>query len=263
MPEKRPLPVVRRYRGLLGRVNHEPTTWVMPLVGPLVRRLLIWFTPSQVRGGEHIPQTGPMICTPNHVSSIDPLLVGVSLAYQGRWPHFLARANLFEHPVLGWLLRSAEQIPVHRGTARAKDALVAADAALERDQAVMIYPEGTITMDPLEWPMVAHTGAARLALRTGAPVIPVGQWGANHALPPRGVHKFKLRRWAVTIIYGPPVDLSDLGGAWQDRAIVHEATVRIMDAITALVEQARGEQAPPDRWHPELERRVPAADAVR
>ena len=213
-------------------------------------------------GSEHIPAAGPAIFVPNHISSLDPPQVGVYLAYNGRWPHFLARANLFEIPILGRLLRAAEQIPVHRRSSRARDALVDADAALQRGQVIVIYPEGTLTFDPDEWPMAGHRGAARLALRTGVPVIPIGQWGANYALPPRKIRPFRWRRAQVTIICGSPVDLGEFGSAWDDREVVRSATVRIMDSITTLVEQARGQTAPVERWHPGLQRRVPRDQAV-
>lgn len=257
-------PVARRrlYRGRLGRVNFEPGNRTLVFAGTLIHRTMRLITRADWGGQANVPQTGPVIFTPNHISSLDPLVIAEFIVYSGRWPRFLARANLFDVPIIRGVLQRAGQIPVHRGSRRAKDALVAADQAIGADRAVIIYPEGTITFDPLEWPMAAHTGAARLALRTGAPVVPIGQWGANYALPPRGIRKFRLRRWPVTVVCGTPVDLSDLDGAWQDRAAVHEATVRIMTAITGQVEQARGAQAPADRWHQKLEKRVPPEQAV-
>lgn len=178
------VPVKRIYRGELGQVNFEPTNRVFRTLVPVVHRLarLLTKTPTW-HGGENLPATGPVIIVPNHISSLDPVMVGEFLAYNGRWPHFLARANLFYLPVLGRLLRSAEQIPVHRGGRHARDALFEAERALYAGEVIVIYPEGTITFDPDEWPMAAHTGAARLALATGAPVIPIGQWGASIAVP--------------------------------------------------------------------------------
>lgn len=206
---------------------------------------------------------GPAIIVPNHISSLDPVLIGVFLAYNGRWPHFLAKESMFRVPVLAWLMRDAQQIPVHRGSVQAKDCLVSARDALQSGQVVVLYSEGTITLDPDEWPMAVHTGAARLALGTGAPVIPVGQWGASFALPPRGIRPLRVGRWPVTIQAGPPVDLTSFGRDPSDRAAVRAASVAIADAITAQVEQIRGVEAPAERWHPRLARRVPRPDAVR
>ncbi len=253
---------VRRYRGELGRVNFEPTGRVFRLSAPIIHRLLRLFTRVQWRGGEALPKTGPAIVVANHISSLDPVLVGEFLIYHGRWPHFLARADLFDGPILGPLLRAAEQIPVHRGTTRAADALKAAEQALARGQLVVIYPEGTITLDPQEWPMAGHTGAARLALRTGVPVLPLGQWGASFVLPPRRSRPFRLRRHQIRMILGARIDLSEFIGREPDRGGARQATVRIMDAITAMTEQARQATAPRDRWLPAKGRRVPRDAAL-
>lgn len=252
----------RIFRGKLGRVNFEPAGFAKQFAAVLLHRGLRLLTRPTWLGAENIPQAGPVIFVPNHISSIDPPLVAEFLVYQGRWPHFLARANLFNSPIVGRVLSAADQIPVERGSSQARDSLIAADAALAAGRAVVIYPEGTITFDPDEWPMAGHTGAARLALRTGAPIIPIGQWGASHALPPRGLRRFRLRRWPVTLICGEPIDLSEFGGRWDDRQTARAATVKIMAAITALVEQARGEQAPELRWHQRRNEHVPPADAV-
>ena len=81
---------------------------------------------------------------------------------------------------------------------------------------VLFYPESTVTRDPEFWPMMAKTGVARLALATGAPVIPVAHWGAQNVLP---YGSFKLRvipRKTVKILAGPPVDLSEFAGRVSD-----------------------------------------------
>ena len=75
---------------------------------------------------------------------------------------------------------------MQRQSAKSADALLAATAAVEQGRAVVIYPEGTITGDPDLWPMQAKTGAARIALRTGCPVMPIGQWGAQELLYGKG-----------------------------------------------------------------------------
>ena len=244
-------------------MNFEPTNPTFRTLVPAIHRLLRLVTKKpDWRGGENLPATGPAIVVANHISSLDPVLLGEFLAYSGRWPHYLARANLFDMKLLGRLLRAAEQIPVYRGSLHAGDALIAAEAALLDGQLVVIYPEGTITFDPDEWPMAPHTGAARLALRTGAPVIPVGQWGANLAVPPRNIRPMRLRRSPVTMVCGPKIDLSEYDADPDRRRAVRDATVHIMDAITTQAELARGAKAPADRWLPRREQRVPRPEAI-
>ena len=178
----------------------------------------------------------------NHISNVDPVLVGAFLAENGIWPRFLAKDSLFGVPVLGRLLRGIGQIPVLRQTAEARDALDHAMATLERGDSVVIYPEGTITKDPEGWPMRGKTGAARLALRTGAVVIPIGQWGAQQILygKRRGCPRI-LPPKRISILVGDPVDLDDLRSS-PTAQNAHVGTERIMAAITGLVEELRQEQ---------------------
>lgn len=258
-------PAPRPYRGRLGRSNTEPTTRLFASLPPIAGALLAPVCRLHYSGQENIPDTGPLILTPNHLCNLDPVVVGHYTAYAGRWPHFLARANLFRVTGLGPLLRGIEQIPVERGSVRAAGSLAAAQQMLAAGRAVIVYPEGTFTYDPDEWPMAGHTGAARLALATGAPVVPIGQWGANFIIPPRHKRRAHLiGRTDVTVRAGRAVDLSDLSGRGEhDRQAVREATVRIMDAICAQTELARGATAPAGRWHPGRRSRVPADEAVR
>jgi 1-acyl-sn-glycerol-3-phosphate acyltransferase len=236
-------------------VNHEPGDRV---IRPLVQALDLVLAPlsrRDWRGQERLPATGGLIVVANHISNADPLALAQFLAYAGRWPRFLAKSSLFRVPVLGRLLRAAAQIPVERSGDHAADALVAARAAVEAGQAVVVYPEGTITFDPDLWPMRGRTGAARLALATGCPVVPVGQWGAEEFLHGRtvGVPRFWVRP-TLRMLVGPPVPLDDLRGRAVDAAVLAEATERIMAALTALVEQLRGETAPVVRLDPRAAR---------
>lgn len=232
-------------------VNHEPGDRT---IRPLIKALNVVLAPLSRRdwvGGEQLPATGGVIVVANHISNADPLALGQFLAYAGRWPRFLAKSSLFGVPVMGRVLRGAGQIPVERGGSHAGDALTAARAALEAGQAVVVYPEGTITFDPELWPMRGRTGAARLALATGCPVVPVGQWGAEEFLRGRTLGLPHL--WArptLRMLVGPPVPLDDLRGRPVDAAVLHEATERIMAALTALVEQLRSAPAPTVRFDP-------------
>ena len=176
-------------------------------------------------------------------------------------PRILAKSTLFHGKGPGgWfvrrVLRGTGQIPVQRHTTDASLALHAAVEALEKGEMVAIYPEGTVTREPDKWPMVAKTGVARLALLSGAPVIPVAQWGAQEILDSYrtpGLHL--LPRHLMTVVAGPPVDLS----VWLDRElsvdVLRDATAAVMAAITDLLEQVRGESAPEQVFEFHSERR--------
>ena len=168
----------------------------------------------------------------------------------GRIPRYLAKAGLFKNKFLGFFLRSAGQIPVYRASKDAVGAYDAAVAAVRDGKCVVVYPEGTITRDPDLWPMVGKSGAARIALATNAPVIPIGQWGAQEVLAPYAKKPDLFPRKLITMKVGDPVDLSDLSGEHLDARGDHQATDRIMAALTALVEEVRGETAPAERFNP-------------
>jgi 1-acyl-sn-glycerol-3-phosphate acyltransferase len=180
---------------------------------------------------------------------VDPLIVAHIAWDHGRIPRYLAKAGLFKNRFLGFFLRAAGQIPVHRATRNAVGAYDAAVAAVNAGECVVVYPEGTITRDPELWPMVGKSGAARIALATGAPVVPVGQWGAQELLAPYAKKPDLFPRKLITMKVGDPVDLSDLSGD-QSAAAVTEATSRIMAAVTDLVSDVRGQRAPAQRFDP-------------
>jgi 1-acyl-sn-glycerol-3-phosphate acyltransferase len=206
------------------------------------------------RHAERLPRSGGVIVAANHISDADPLVLGWFVHSQGRQCHLLAKEALFRVPVLGWLLRSSGQIPVHRGTPDAPLALRSAKEALEDGKAVIVYPEGTITKDPDLWPMVGRTGLARLALETGVPLLPVGQWGAQRlrGRPPR-----------VALSVGEPVDLSAYRGCPLTAALLREATEALMGAVRREVAAVRGGTPPAVPFDPRPAQPVPDADDVQ
>jgi 1-acyl-sn-glycerol-3-phosphate acyltransferase len=209
----------------------KPTLWI------LTRRT--W------HGQEHIPATGPVILVVSHLSHADPLVVAHYVYDRPREPRFLGKEAVFTVPFVGMVVRGAGQIPVRRASSEAAQAVDHAVAALERGECVIIYPEGTTTKDPELWPMQGKTGAARLALLTGAPVVPVGQWGAHRIYHPI-THRLRLRpRTPVTLVGGPPVDLSAYDGRPLTAALLAEVTDVIMRRVRDLVSEARGVPAPP------------------
>jgi len=217
-------------------------------VAAFLRSLMMPLTRRDWSGAEHLPATGGFVVCPNHISYVDPFAFAHFLYDNGHPPFFLAKAEVFEIPILGRLLTSAQQIPVHRGTREAADAFSAAVAAIQDGKCVPIFPEGTLTRDPQMWPMTARTGAARVALTTRCPVIPVAQWGPQEIQRPyaKALHVFPLK--TMRMLAGPPVDLRDLYDRPLDTATLTEATTRILDAITWQLEKLRGESAPAIRF---------------
>lgn len=221
------------------------------LLAGLARPLMNLLMSKKWEGLEKLPEGG-FIVVPNHCTEIDPIVVGHMVYNQNRPPHFLAKSGLFKVPVLGALLHATRQIPVERSTAGANRSLQVAKEVVDAGGAIIIYPEGTLTRDPDLWPMKGHTGAARLALQTGAPVVPVAHWGA-HEVFPRYAKRFHLfPRKTARVLVGDPVDLGSFRDRPLDRATLTEATEVIMDAITGLLETLRGEKAPVERWDPAL-----------
>src|SRR6185312_12813425 len=115
----------------------------------------------------------------------DPLVVSVYVYAAGRWPRFLAKASVFRIPLIGPLLRKNQQMPVERGSVEAVKSLDVLVDTLRQGSVVIVYPEGTTSKEPDLWPMRGKTGAARLALATGTPLIPVVSWGAQQIFDPR------------------------------------------------------------------------------
>ena len=233
----------------------EPATYRH--LAQVVRVALRLFTREEWDAAAQLPPAGqPVIVAANHVSYVDVVAVGRYLIWSGRWPRYLGKAELWKVFPIGWLGRRCRQIPVERNSVRAKDALVHARAALERGECIVIYPEGGRTHDPDLWPQQGRTGVARLALATGAPVIPVAHWGTHRVMPGRTL-TFPRPGQRIQIVMGDPVPLGDLAGRDEDAAALREATTRIMDAVTTLVEQLRGERRPGAVWDPRVGARVP------
>lgn len=198
---------------------------------------------------ERIPETGGCIVVLNHLSYLDPLMTGDLLWSRGRIPRYLVKEALFRPPLMRSVLRNAQQIPVARLSSQALDAYGAAVAAVNAGECLAVYPEGTLTRDPDLWPMRGKSGAARIALATGAPVIPVAHWGAQETLGPYARFPRLWPRGRVTLTVGEPVDLADLGGEATPEA-VQQATDRIMAALVALMEELRQAEAPAQRYDP-------------
>ncbi|KAA1378502.1 lysophospholipid acyltransferase family protein [Aeromicrobium fastidiosum] len=218
--------------------RHFPRT--LRLIVLFLRPLLMLVTKRDWQGQERLP-SGGYVLAPNHISHLDPFLISHFMVDQGIPPRFLAKDTLMSLPVAGRILRGAEQIPVYRSTSGAAESLRAAIAAVEEGSVVTIYPEGTITRDPAAWPMTGRTGAVRVALATGRPLVPVMQWGPQDVLWPYSKKLRLFPRKTIHVRVGEPIDLSDLDGRELTEELLDTATNRLMDALTAMMSQVRGE----------------------
>lgn len=209
----------------------------------LIWLVIMLFTKPAWRGRRHIPRTGPVLLVANHLSYIDPVTVTAFILASGRVPRYLAKAELWRIRLVQRVMTDGRHIPVDRdggGTAGYRQAL----QALAGGECVMVFPEGTFTDDPDGWPMAAQAGAARMALRTGTPVVPIAHWGGQRFLPPDARFPRLLPRTTIHITAGPPVDLDDLRGGRLTAEVLDTATKRIMSAVTALLADIRGDQPP-------------------
>lgn len=224
--------------------------WAFTVAASILKPTLLSASSRTWIDGEKIPASGGCIVVLNHISHLDPLFSAHFVYDHGRLPRYLAKSGLFSNKYLAGFLTSAGQIPVERLTRNAVGAYDAAVKAIGEGECIVVYPEGTLTRDPDLWPMKGKTGAARIALATGCPVIPVGHWGAQKILPPYTKTPHLLPRKNIVMKAGDPVQLDDLVARAHTAETIVQATDRIMTAITAIVADLRGETAPTQRYDP-------------
>lgn len=198
-----------------------------------------------------LPQ-GAIIIVSNHASYADGVLLALVCRRLGRSVRLLATAGVFRVPLVGVLARAVGFIPVQRGTASAADALAPAAEALAAGEAVGIFPEGRTTRDPNHWPERAKTGAVRLALQSGAPIVPVAMVGTHRVLsrrsPLRSIIVNVVLRPEVLTAVGRPIDVSAMvRGREEGPELVRELTDEVWAEIVTLVEDLRADAAPDPR----------------
>lgn len=199
----------------------------------LIPWLSTWFK-WHIEGTEHIPPQGPAIIAPNHLSYFDPLATAFAVHRAGRRPRFLAKSGLFKVPLVGWVLRTARQIPVERGSRTAPQSLQAAERALENGEVLIVFPEGTTTTAPDLAPLRPKTGIGRLVLATGLPVIPCANWGGQWfwtkhlGVRPRPGKEIWVR-------FGPPISFKEYEGRQDDRQAMQEISDKVMEEIGILL----------------------------
>ena len=213
-----------------------------PLAKAILKPFLhTWFR-WNIEGLENIPRQGPALLAFNHISYLDPLATAYVVDKAHRIPRFLAKSELFQDRRIAWILRGAKQIEVKRGTATAPMALDNAFAALNKGEVVVVFPEGSISEDADLTPLPPKTGAARLALGSGVPLIPCGVWGTQNIWPKGYDKNWWPPRQDILVRVGEPMHVKGDRESTEDWRRVSE---QLMDEITRLVASLR--PAVPDR----------------
>jgi 1-acyl-sn-glycerol-3-phosphate acyltransferase len=199
--------------------------WVIKAILTPVLHLV---TRVRVEGREHVPRRGPVILAANHRSFLDSIFLPLVVR---RRVTFVAKAEYFDDPKTAWFFRGVGQIPIRReGGSAGERALASATEVLRNGRVFGIYPEGTRTRDGFLHR--GHTGVARLALRSGAPIVPVGLVGTDEVQP---VDKRLPRLFRhVTVRFGEPIDPARFAGREHDRLVLREVTDEVMYEICQL-----------------------------
>lgn len=184
----------------------------------------IWFR-FEGRDKRYVPKKGPAILASNHVSFLDHYVTPAVIKRQIK---YLAKAEYFEKPVSRWFFTNWGNIPLERGMSD-DSALKHALKHLKDGGLLGIYPEGTRSMDG--YIHEGKTGVTRLAIRTGAPIIPVGMLGAFKSMP-KGQHYAKP--YKITVVFGKPIDVSLFKGMDTNRELCRALTDELMFRIEKL-----------------------------
>ncbi|MEX2274856.1 MAG: lysophospholipid acyltransferase family protein [Actinomycetota bacterium] len=187
-------------------------------------------------GAERIPENGPAILAANHVSMLDGPTLCIAPYSRGRIVRSLVAAEFFDVAVIGWCLRRLRQIPIRRGRSDT-GALDEAIATIRAGAIAGIFPEGSVNPDPDHLQRV-HTGVARIALASGAPVIPVGIWGTQWRWSKSGGIRSSLLRHPLTFAFGEPLSAD---GDPDDLESVAAFTRRVEEGIRAASASARAD----------------------
>ena len=208
--------------------------WLTKLILTPILRL---FFRVRVEGIEHVPKKGAVILASNHVAFCDSLFLPAVL---WRRVTYVAKAEYFESWKTSWYFRAIGMIPIKRtGVSAWRGALDAAEEVLGQGRVFGIYPEGPRSKDGRL--QRGHTGIARVALRTGAPVVPVGIAGTREAQPIGRLIPRPFTR--ITIRIGPPLDFAEFAGRDRERIVLRQITDTVMTEIQRLSGQERS-----DNW---------------
>jgi 1-acyl-sn-glycerol-3-phosphate acyltransferase len=189
----------------------------------------------RVTGIHHVPLEGPAILAFVHVSVLDGPCLAAEVAWRRRRTvRFLVASEIFDVPVSGWFLRRYRQIPVHRGQ-RDAGALDEVIATIRRGAVTAIAPEGTVNPAPGELQRI-HNGVARIALPTGAPVVPVGIWGTQRRWSKSGRHWGLPLRPRLAFAFGEPIEPEGDAAAQEN---IDAFVARVREALDRQLTDAR------------------------
>jgi 1-acyl-sn-glycerol-3-phosphate acyltransferase len=201
-----------------------------------VRALLFLDTSRDVKGKENVPRKGPLIIVSNHLNNADAPILTAEMPREVSW---LTKAEWFKTPFIGWMFGAGGMIPVRRFEADLH-ALREAQLRLKDGGCLGMFPEGTRSKDRILH--VGEPGTAIIALRTGAPVVPIAIWGTEIVKLPKDM---VLKRTKVHVRFGKPYSLQRPERITRDE--VDRATAIIMKSIAALLpEKYRGAYASPE-----------------
>lgn len=225
-------PVLRRYA-----VPRWPAAWWVAFLA--CKPVLVVIRRPDWRGLDEIPRAGGAVLAVNHISELDPLLIAEAVLSTGRTPAFLAKSSLFEGGLVGRWFRAAGHVRVdrQRGGGGFADALDAVRAGA----LVVVYPEGSISTAPGSGLLPLKTGAVRLAVEAGVPLLPVAQLGAQEILPAysRRLRIRPLRRPTVSIQVGRPMDLEGARTCRAGSPPVHACTLRLAEVLSEMIDDLR------------------------
>lgn len=197
------------------------------VIKPLLDRL--WDV--HIEGLDNIPVDGPAILCPNHISFFDSVF---TMVYAGRQISFVGKAEYMDSWKTKHLFPALGMIPIDRsGGSKSEGALIAAEQVLRRGELFGIYPEGTRSRDGMLYK--GHTGAARLALKVGCPIIPVGIIGTREIQPPDTF--FPKTGLSCTVKFGQPIDPERYRDRGDDHLVLREMTDELMFEIRELTGQ--------------------------
>ncbi|HEY7355261.1 MAG TPA: lysophospholipid acyltransferase family protein [Ktedonobacterales bacterium] len=198
-------------------------------------RLLIFLTMQRrISGQEQTPREGGLLIVSNHLGLLDPLAIGTKLP---RRLYILAKSEVFSWPVVGWLARRADVIPVRRGQSD-REAIRRVLEHLQAGHAVLLFPEGTYPKRHQPRGMLpAQAGAALLAQRSGATILPIGISGSEMVWSPRSLPWGLFRRWPVQVRVGAPYRPGVPTSASQKQALAL-STGEMMQRIAALLPES-------------------------
>jgi 1-acyl-sn-glycerol-3-phosphate acyltransferase len=233
-----------RHPGVTGAVLYGAAAAAVGVAVTTVSRMSIERHRGRQRAARRLPE-GPVIVIANHTSYADGVLLALASRRLGRSLRLLATNGVFRVPILGRTFRRLGFIPVARGGPHAAAALDAAAEALAAGEAVGVFPEGRITRDPSRWPERAKTGAVRLALRSGAPIVPVAMVGAHEVVSRKRIAarlvKNLIIRPRVDVLVGDPIDVRALVGGVDEPSpeAVRRAADLVMGELIGLVAELR------------------------